>query len=154
MLRAATLADLPAVQSLYGTLHPDEPPVAPAEARGILQRIIDAPGTDVLVLEHEGVVVATACLVVVPNLSRGGRPWAVVENVAVDATVQRRGHGRRLVGDALQRAWDAGCYKVMLQTAATGEDVHAFYRACGLTSRTKTAFTAYAPGLSVVGAAS
>lgn len=154
MLRAANLDDLADIQRLYAVLHPDEPPVPTAEGHRILQRIIDTPGTDVLVLEDEGRVVATACLVVVPNLSRGGRPWAVVENVAVDAAVHRRGFGRRLLGDVLQRAWDAGCYKVVLQTAATGADVHAFYRACGLTSRTKTAFMAYAPGPAPVGAAS
>ncbi|UZN03633.1 GNAT family N-acetyltransferase [Cellulomonas sp. S1-8] len=153
MLRAAELDDLPDVQRLYGVLHPDEPPVPVDEGRRILQRTIDTPGTDILVLEDDGAVVATACLVVVPNLTREGRPWAVVENVAVDASVQRRGVGRRLMAQVMQLAWDAGCYKVMLQTSATGADVHAFYRECGLTSQTKTAFMAYAPGRPPVGAA-
>jgi hypothetical protein len=43
----------------------------------------------------------------------------------------------------LQAAWDAGCYKVMLQTGSRRESTHAFYRRCGFDPEEKTAYVAH-----------
>jgi GNAT superfamily N-acetyltransferase len=42
----------------------------------------------------------------------------------------------------LQAAWDAGCYKAMLQTGSRRPATHAFYRACGFSPDAKTAYLA------------
>ncbi len=75
--------------------------------------------------------VGTATCVVVPNLTRGGRPYMLIENVVVSAAVRRRGVGRRLLDAALGLAVAAGCYKVQLLSNATRVEAHAFYEACG-----------------------
>jgi len=43
---------------------------------------------------------------------------------------------------AINKAWQAGCYKVMLLTSRKDESTLKFNEACGLASRIKTAFIA------------
>jgi GNAT superfamily N-acetyltransferase len=82
-----------------------------------------------LVADEDGRVVETADLVVIPNLTRGARPVALVENVVV--TAERRGGrvGRALMDEAERRARSAGCYKIQLLSNAYRTRAHAFYRA-------------------------
>jgi hypothetical protein len=42
----------------------------------------------------------------------------------------------------LRAAWNAGCYKAMLQTSSRKPATHAFYKACGFSPDTKTAYLA------------
>jgi hypothetical protein len=42
-------------------------------------------------------------------------------------------------------AWAAGCYKVMLMTGPKDPATHAFYRSCGLSADTKTAYAVRRP---------
>ena len=54
----------------------------------------------------------------IPNLTRSAAPYAVIENVVVDATRRRTGLGRQIMAGTLRAAWDAGCYKAMLMTGS------------------------------------
>ncbi|HZX06158.1 GNAT family N-acetyltransferase [Kribbella sp.] len=67
----------------------------------------------------------------------------MIENVVVDAARRGTGLGRRIMAATLQTAWDAGCYKVMLQTGSRRESTHAFYRRCGFTPDEKTAYVVH-----------
>ncbi|ONG55960.1 hypothetical protein BKE38_07295, partial [Pseudoroseomonas deserti] len=96
----------------------------------------------VLVAELEGQVAATCTLVVVPNLTRGTRPWAVVENVVTDAAHRRQGLGRKVLQAALDRAWAAECYKVMLATGSQRDGTILFYEAAGFVRGQNTFFQA------------
>ncbi len=88
-----------------------------------------------LVAEDGGVVVGTVTLVVVPNLTHGGQPWAQVENMVTDSTVRGSGVGRRLIEECLRLAGEAGCYKVQLQSGnqrrTRANDAHGFYEHLG-----------------------
>lgn len=77
-----------------------------------------ADGLDILLLEVDGEVIGATYLNLIPNLSRGAQPYAVIENVVI--AKERRGQklGRRLMDGTLDRAWAAGCYKAMLQTGS------------------------------------
>lgn len=106
---------------------------------------IDREGLEVLLLELIGEVLGATYRNLIPNLSRGGRPYAVIESVVIAA--HRRGErlGRRLMGATLERAWAAGCYKAMLQTGSKTPSTHAIYRACGFADDAKTAYLARPP---------
>lgn len=143
MLRLAGADDLPGLLALYAELNPEDPSVlAGAE---VWQKMLSQPGLDVLVAELDGVLVATCTLVQIPNLTRGGRPYALLENVVTLPAFRRQGLGRMLVEEALRRAWLAGCYKVMLFTSARMPGTLEFYRSCGMQDQGKTAFLARAP---------
>ncbi|MEV0720638.1 GNAT family N-acetyltransferase [Asanoa sp. NPDC050611] len=143
MFRSAGMGDLAGILALYRQLHPGDP--APTDAAATFGRILASPGLHLFVLDVDGAVVATTYLNVIPNLTRGAAPYAVIENVVVDAARRGTGLGRRIMAATLQAAWDAGCYKAMLMTGSRNPATHAFYRACGFTPDVKTAYVAHPP---------
>jgi len=140
MFREARPDDLPDLLRLYGQLHPDDD--VPHDASAVLDQILATPGLHLFVLEVDGAVVATAYLNVIPNLTRGATPYAVVENVVVEERLRGTGLGTR----TMAAAWAAGCYKVMLLTGSRSPATHAFYRSCGLSGDEKTAYVARPSG--------
>ena len=74
------------------------------------------PCMQVLVAQVEGVPRATCTLVILPNLTHGRRPYALVENVVCDAAFRRQGLGLGLLHAARERARQAGCYKPVSYT--------------------------------------
>ncbi len=79
------------------------------------------------------------------GMSRGAQPYAVIENVVVDATLRGTGLGKTIMAATLKVAWDAGCYKAMLMTGSKRPSTLGFYRACGFSQEAKTAFLARPP---------
>jgi GNAT superfamily N-acetyltransferase len=82
----------------------------------------------------------TSCtLIVIPNLTRRGAPYALIENVVTHADHRRAGHGRAVLKAAVAAAWAAGCYKVMLLTGRKDAGTLAFYLRAGF-EQSKTGF--------------
>jgi len=138
-VRPAGPDDLEAVLLLLAQLNPEDEALDPAVAAATWREILARPGVETLLACLEGEVVACLTLVVVPNLSRGAKPYALVENVVTDAAHRGRRIGRALLDAALARAWELGAYKVMLMTGSKKESTLGFYRAAGFTDD-KTAF--------------
>ena len=138
-IRPAQAADLPALSALYRHLNPADAPAPPDTAPSILARLEGIPGSAVLLGEDGGRLVASCMLVVIPNLTRGGEPFALIENVVTHAEARQRGHGRALLDAACARAWAAGCYKIMLMTGSSRPETLRFYRGAGFEA-TKTGF--------------
>ncbi|GAA1596839.1 MULTISPECIES: GNAT family N-acetyltransferase [Kribbella] len=139
--RPARADDLDGVLALYRQLHPADPSVP--DARDTFTTILGRPGLHLYVLVDGDAIVATTYLNLIPNLTRGGAPYAVIENVVVDEARRGTGLGKQIMAATLQAAWDAGCYKVMLQTGSRRESTHAFYRRCGFDPEEKTAYVAH-----------
>ncbi|TCC47707.1 GNAT family N-acetyltransferase [Kribbella capetownensis] len=138
MFREADAGDFDAVMRLYRQLHPRDS--LGGREPEVFAEILRTPGLRLFVLEVDGVVVATTYFNLIPNLTRGGAPYAVVENVVVDADRRGTGLGKQIMAHTLQAAWDAGCYKVMLMTGSRTHATHQFYKACGFDPGEKTAY--------------
>jgi GNAT superfamily N-acetyltransferase len=138
-VRPAVAGDLAAVLALLAQLNPDDAALEPGLAEATWREILVRPGVETWLAEAGGAVVACLTLVVVPNLSRGARPYALIENVVTDAAHRGRRVGRTLMDAAVSRAWALGAYKVMLMTGSKKESTLGFYRAGGFTDD-KTAF--------------
>lgn len=145
MFRDARIDDIDAVLELYAHLHPADEPASPAQLRATFEWILATDGLSLFVLERDGAVVATTYLNVIPNLTRGASPYAVIENVVVDKAFRGMGLGKEIMAGTLAAAWEAGCYKVMLLTGSRRESTHAFYRSCGFDADAKSAFLARPP---------
>ena len=141
-LRHATAADLEGLIALYAQLNPGDPAADRPRLAAILERIVDSEQLAIIVATQSDQLVATCYLNVIPNLTRGGASYAVIENVVVDAALRGGGIGRQVVRRALEEAWRRGCYKVLLQTGSRDPRVHRFYAACGLSASDKTGFVA------------
>ena len=142
MIREAGPDDFAAVMRLYRQLHPRDPILDDGAGRVAFDAILATPGLSLLLLEVDGTVVATAYLNIIPNITRAASPYAVIENVVVEESLRGTGLGKRLMGETLQAAWDAGCYKAMLLTGSKTPGTHAFYRSCGFSPDAKKGYLA------------
>ena len=87
-------------------------------------------------------LVSSCTLTTIPNLTRGCRPYGVIENVVTHADHRRKGHAKTILRTALEDAWSAGCYKVMLLTGRKDEATLRFYESAGFDRHDKQAFVA------------
>ena len=138
-IQAATQTDLPALLLLYEQLHPDGPSLAVQDAAEILNRFLRYDGSAVLLGFKDEALVTSCSLVVVPNLTRGGAPYALIENVITDARSRKRGYGHAILQAAVSIAWQSGCYKVMLLTGSKDPGTLRFYERAGF-EQSKTGF--------------
>ncbi len=144
MIRRATPGDLPALLALYAELNPDDPVLSLAQAASAFARM-EAQDVIVFVAEANGVVAATCTLVVIANLTRGGAPYGLIENVVTAASFRQRGLGRAVLQHAIATAWADGCYKVMLLTGSQRAETLRFYTGAGF-AQSKTGFQIRRPG--------
>lgn len=138
-IRAATPADLPALLDLYRHLHPTEAPPDLATARASFDRLTALPGSAILLALTSAPPVASVTLAVLPNLTRGGAPYGLIENVVTHSDHRRQGLATQLLHHATTTARSMGCYKIMLMTGSTRPSTLAFYRNAGF-EQTKTGF--------------
>lgn len=135
-IRDATAADVPRVIELLQqmTIAPEpareRDPHDPAYVRALADLQADARQR-VLVVEDHGRVIATATLMVLPNLSHGGRPVAQLESVVVDERERGHGVGERLVRFCVDEARRVGCFRLQLTSNAARVDAHRFYQRLG-----------------------
>ena len=81
IIRPASRSDLRQLLALYPHLDPADrvPSVEVAERR--LEELQKYHGSAIFVGVAEHAIVASCTLVVIPNLTRGGRPYGLIENV-------------------------------------------------------------------------
>jgi GNAT superfamily N-acetyltransferase len=139
-IRLARRADLAGMLSLYRHLNPDDPAPELAKAEMAWLALIGSDITKVIVADAAGVLASSCTLVIVPNLTRGVRPYGLIENVVTHADHRRTGLGRAVLSAALDAAWKADCYKVMLATGSRREETLRFYEAAGFERGGKTFF--------------
>ena len=140
MVREANAGDLDALLRLYLFLHETGVPEDGPALRDAWARIMSDDWHHIIINEVDGVPAASCVCVVVPNLTRDARPYALIENVVTHAAYRRQGLARACMDRAVELAREAGCYKVMLMTGAKDAGTLDFYRKCGFSSADKTAF--------------
>lgn len=139
-VRKAIPDDLSAVLALYRHLSAEDPELAMVEAKPAWDALLQSPMTMVVVADIENFVAATCVLVIVPNLTRGARPFALIENVVTDPGYRNRGMGTAVLHFAMRAAWEQRCYKVMLSSGRTEEATLRFYEKAGFKGGGKTFF--------------
>jgi len=130
-IREANDLDLPALHWLYQQLQPEDTTTL-AEMEAGFQAMQTHPDCRVCVAEWDGVVVGTYVLYLLPNMTRNGRPAAMLENIVVDEVCRGQGIGRVMLEQARSQAQAAGCYKLSLTSNAKRTAAHDFYRKCGM----------------------
>lgn len=128
--------------ALYQQLHPTDDAADSETAEAVWNEAQSNPRIRYFGGYDGDRLVATCCLTVIPNLTRGCRPYALIENVVTHGDYRNQGWGKAVLAAATEFAWASGCYKVMLMTGRTRESVHRFYEAAGFDRNAKQAFIA------------
>lgn len=140
MIRRAAPSDLAGMLDLCQHLNPHDPRVPEADAATAWQAMLGSDLIRLMVAEEGGLLVSSCMLVIVPNITRGARSFGVIENVVTHAAYRGRGLGRAVLAAAMEAAWQADCYKVMLATGSCQGSTWSFYEGAGFTRATKTHF--------------
>lgn len=139
IIRTASHRDLPHLLALYPHLDPADriPSLDVAERR--FEELQNYSGSAILIGVMDDAVVASCTLVIIPNLTRGGQPYGLIENVVTHSAFRGRGFGKQILQAAVAAAWQADCYKVMLLTGSKKPSTLAFYASAGF-EQNKTGF--------------
>ncbi|MFG6430453.1 GNAT family N-acetyltransferase [Roseateles sp. LYH14W] len=135
-IRDLGVGDVDALMALYEHLNAGDVPPSQEAVRAVFAH----PGLRHFGLFAGDALIASCNLVVIPNLTRGGRSYGVIENVVTHADHRQQGHGRAVIRHAIEQTWAAGAYKVVLTTSRKDPAVWAFYEGCGFDSGDKRAF--------------
>ncbi|HUA32910.1 MAG TPA: GNAT family N-acetyltransferase [Candidatus Binataceae bacterium] len=133
-VRAARIADVPALTELYRELHLDDysyRPPKPAEMLKAYRAIAKNPDHQILVAEAHGKVAGTLHVMIFRHLGHGLKPVAVVENVVVSSAMRSKGVGELMMEAADRIARRNRCYKMSLTTNLKRPRAHQFYERLG-----------------------
>jgi GNAT superfamily N-acetyltransferase len=146
LIRKIKAQDLAGLLALYQDLHTQDEPLPERKALERVWAGIMANGSHaIFVAEQDQTLIATCALQVIPNLTRGARPYALIENVVTRKDSRGQGHASKILKYALDYAWAEGCYKVMLLTGRDDPKIFALYEKAGFKRGVKTGFVATAP---------
>lgn len=132
--------ELDALLELYLHLHETEIPENTEYLESTWQTITEDRNHHIFVAEENGRLVSSCVCVIVPNLTRGVRPYAFIENVVTHKDYRNRGYATAVLQKAKQTAEESNCYKMMLLTGAKDTETLRFYKRAGYNSSDKTAF--------------
>ena len=140
MIREITNNDLDGLMTLYMELHDNPFPEKDQRFMKIWNRIISDPDHHIIVAEEGGAIVSSCVCVIIPNLTRGQRPYAFIENVITDEKWRKKGLAAACLNYARDIAVNENCYKMMLLTGSKEQSTLDFYERAGYNKNDKTAF--------------
>lgn len=140
MVREAKCDDLNEILNLYLDLHETEIPENNKNLQKAWSQIITDRNHHLIVYETEGKIVSSCVCVIIPNLTRNVRPYALIENVVTHKDYRGQGYATACLDFARKIASQNGCYKLMLLTGSQNEKTLDFYRRAGYNDSDKTAF--------------
>lgn len=132
--------DLMQLLELYTHLHGNAVPRLDGGVEALWKAIMDDRNHHIVVGRLDGRIVSSCVMVIVPNLTRNQRPYALVENVVTHAAHRGMGYATRVLRFAREMAAGQRCYKIMLMTGSKEENVLSFYERAGYNREDKTAF--------------
>ena len=141
MIREIMRNDLRGLLELYTYLHEKEVPEIDDKVLGIWETILADPNHHIIVAEEDGKIVSSCVCIIIPNLTRGLRPHAFIENVVTHSEYRKRGLATACLDYAKEIAEREGCYKLLLATGSKEESTLRFYERAGYNRTDKTAFT-------------
>lgn len=140
MVREIKEDELSALLELYLCLHEDTVPEMTMHLKMTWETIVKDNNHHIVVNEVDGKIVSSCVCVIIPNLTRGIRPYAFIENVVTHKDYRGYGYATECLNYAKDIAKQSNCYKMMLLTGSKKETTLKFYESAGYNSSDKTAF--------------
>ena len=140
MVREAVKEDLNELLNLYLFLHEKNIPENSDYLENTWKTIIEDINHHIIVNEVNGKIVSSCVCVIIPNLTRNIRPYALIENVVTNENYRGKGYATECLNYAKEIAIKNNCYKMMLLAGIKNENTLAFYKNAGYNSNDKIAF--------------
>lgn len=140
MIREIKIDELNELLELYTHLHELGVPEHNEDLEKTWNTICNDENHHIIVSEIEGKIVSSCVCVIIPNLTRNIRPYALIENVVTQADYRQKGYATACLNYAKELAIKSNCYKMMLLTGSKNDKTLDFYKKAGYNSEDKTAF--------------
>ncbi len=140
MVREALKDDLNQILELYIFLHSDDRLDDIEHLKEVWDEIMEDKNHHIIVNDINGKIVSSCVCVIIPNLTRNGRPYAFIENVVTHNEYRNKGYATSCLNYAKEIALGNKCYKMMLLTGSKRQSTLDFYKNAGYNSNDKTAF--------------
>lgn len=108
-VRTANKEDIPQILQLYRHLNLDDADIEIEDAYKRWELLQLYTGSQIYVGSLSDLIIATCTLIVIPNLTRGGAPYALIENVVTNTAYRKQGYGKMVLKKAIAAAWQAKC---------------------------------------------
>lgn len=139
-IRILKKEDLNDLIELYSHLNPRDTALEPNSIESVWEKTDASGNIEYIGLFIQSQLVSSCQKVVVPNFTRSGHPYCLLENVVTHEEFRNNGYGKKLLKHTIELAWNEGCYKVMLMSGRKEESVMQFYQSVGFSSDEKRAF--------------
>lgn len=140
MIREIVKDDLDGLLQLYTHLHHNPLPAPSPDLSALWHEILEDENHHIIVATVDEKIVSSCVCVIIPNLTNGQRPYALIENVVTNPCYRKRGFAGLCLNYARDIALRKNCYKIMLLTGSKLESTLQFYEQAGYDRNEKTAF--------------
>ena len=140
MVREIYESELSELIELYLHLHETSFPQMTEHLKSSWKTIVNDKNYHIIVKISDSKIVASCVCLIIPNLTRGVRPYALIENVVTHSKHRGRGYATECLDFAKEIAKRENCYKMMLLTSSKEDSVLNFYKNAGCNCDNKTAF--------------
>lgn len=140
MVREIKENELNRLLELYTHLHETGVPGESGHLKETWQTIMQDENHHIIVKIADDKIVSSCVCVIIPNLTRGIRPYAFIENVVTHRDYRGKGYAKECLNFAKEIATKMNCYKMMLLTGSKEDATLNFYKSAGYNCTDKTAF--------------
>jgi GNAT superfamily N-acetyltransferase len=138
-VRKIKFGELEQLLELYKHLNSDDPELnIDGKLTTLWQEILANPNYFCLVIKEDDKIISSCNLIIIKNLTRGARPYALIENVVTHREYRKRGCAAAILKRAIEIAQEKNCYKVMLLTGRKDDSTLRFYEKAGFKRGEKT----------------
>ena len=140
MIREIIESDYVGLMKLYMQLHNNPFPEKDNSVAELWNRILKDKDHHIIVAQEDGEIVSSCVCVIIPNLTHGQRPYALIENVITHEAYRKKGLATACLNYAREIAEKENCYKMMLLTGSKEESTLKFYEKAGYNRNDKTGY--------------
>ena len=140
MIREIVESDYAGLMKLYMQLHNNPFPEKDNSMAELWNRILKDKDHHIIIAQEDGEIVSSCVCVIIPNLTHGQRPYALIENVITHEAYRKKGLATACLNYAREIAEKENCYKMMLLTGSKEESTLKFYEKAGYNRNDKTGY--------------
>ena len=140
MVREIKFDELNELLKLYLYLHEKNIPEENDHLKNTWDTIMNDKYHHIIVNVIDDKIVSSCVLVIIPNLTRNVRPYAIIENVVTNEDYRNKGYATECLNYASNIAEKENCYKIMISTSSKEKSTLDFYEKAGYNGTEKTCF--------------